>query len=152
MKTLRVIKTDGIIHVNPPCPPKLTLTQVVNSKRSQILWRPMLNLKVVKLKLETFILFSPLSCVSDVCVRGQSAGWGGGPTDGQRPRPRGQRTRELPLRGRRWNGCVWTEHRLRDQRGHHQTEEGEEQKMCQVSAKIQQAVYRLAMITTLLIH
>lgn len=37
MKTLRVIKTDGIIHVNPPCPPKLTLTQVVNSKRSQIL-------------------------------------------------------------------------------------------------------------------
>lgn len=57
MKTLRVIKTDGIIHVNPPCPPKLTLTRVVNSKQSQILLRPVLNLKTVKLKLETF--FSP---------------------------------------------------------------------------------------------
>lgn len=57
MKTLRVIKTDGIIHVNPPCPPKLTLTRVVNSKQSQILLRPVLNLKTVKLKRETF--FSP---------------------------------------------------------------------------------------------
>lgn len=60
MKTLRVIKTDGIIHVNPPCPPKLTLTRVVNSKQSQILSRPVLNLKAVKLKLETFFLPPPL--------------------------------------------------------------------------------------------
>lgn len=57
MKTLRVIKTDGIIHVNPPCPPKLTLTRVVNSTQPQILSRPVLNLKAVKLKLET--LFCP---------------------------------------------------------------------------------------------
>lgn len=78
MKTLWVIKTDGIIHVNPPCPPKLTLTQVVNSTRFQILWRHVLNLKAVKLKLETFTLFPTLAVyqmsVSEDKVPGEEVG------------------------------------------------------------------------------